>query len=183
MGTDRRFIFRNSFLFICAGLLAYPGISQAESRYGLLPSKQLKIGQLGFQSKWESHWFQNKDTYLGGYWDASVSRALLRPTGHHKDFGPVAQDFGLTAVLRYQRNDGTGFYAEAGTGPQYQLASYYWTGRPQHNRLALNTLAGVGFVWKNGVDLGFKAVHFTRGEGANGGEAGSVVGVGVRYNW
>jgi hypothetical protein len=99
------------------------------------------------------------------------------------NFNAASQDIGVSAVLRYQRNDGTGFYAEAGTGPQYQSYSFDWAGRPQGNRLALNTSAGGGFVWKNGVDLGFKASYSTRGQGMDGGDAMGAIGIGLSYRW
>lgn len=173
---------RSVFLMLCF-MLTYSCISYAESPYELLTSKQSKLGQLGFQSKWQSQWLHGKDHYLGGYWDASFSRnSSLSP---YNSYNPVSsmQDFGITAMLRYQRNDGTGFYAEAGTGPQYQSFSYDLAGRPQGSRFAMNTSAGVGFVWKNGIDLGFKASYSTRGQGSDGNDSASAIGIGLRYRW
>lgn len=161
-------------------LFAQHSPAHADSIYNLAPSSQSKPGHLGFQSKWHSQWFQRTDSYLGGYWDASLSRDF--PSVQQ---GPSAfsQEFGLTAVLRYQRNDGTGFYAQAGAGPQYQSIPHNLAGHPQGSRLALNTVAGVGFMWRNGVDLGFKAAHVTRGQGLDGNEAASMIGIGLQYRW
>ncbi|HCY63070.1 MAG TPA: hypothetical protein DHV59_09620 [Oxalobacteraceae bacterium] len=170
-------------LVLCATIFVYPTLAQADSPYRLLPSKQHKAGQLGFQSKWQSQWFQGDNGYLGGYWNASFSQELIAASPHLHSFSAVPKDIGLAAVLRYQRNDGTGFYAEAGTGPQYHSASYDLISGSQGSHFALNTLAGVGFVWKNGVDLGFKAVHYTRGPGGDGSAGGSRVSLGVHYHW
>lgn len=163
--------------------LVQHSLAHAASPYDLVSTGQSKVGRLGFQSKWQSQWLQGKDSYLGGYWDAALSRDFAPVPQNLPGYSPMTQDLGLAAVLRYQRNDGSGFYAEAGTGPQYQSISYNLAGRPQGSRFALNTLAGVGFVWKNGVDLGFKAMHVTRGQGRDGNEAASMVGIGLQYRW
>jgi hypothetical protein len=171
------------FFGLFLALFAHPVFASAEPLYGLQPTKQIKLGHLGFQSKWQSQWLQSKDSYLGGYWDASFSRSLYSPPYVSHSSVPASQDVGLAAILRYQRNDGTGFYAEAGTGPQYQAISYDLAGHPQGSRFALNTLAGIGFVWKNGMNLGFKASYSTRGQGFDGNESGSMVGIGLSYRW
>lgn len=175
--------FHTYLLVLCGTIFVYPNLAQADSSYQLLQSKQYKPGQLGFQLKWQSQWFRDGNNYLGGYWNASFSQDLTAAVPPLRSFSTVPQDIGLAAVLRYQRNDGTGFYAEAGTGPHYHSTSYDLVNRAQDSHFALNTLAGIGFVWKNGVDLGFKAVHFTRGQGVEGAGAGSRVSLGVRYRW
>lgn len=172
-----------SFLALCVSLLTLPGLAQANTLYELAPPGSNKVGRLGFQLKWQAHWYQGNSNYLSGYWDASPARGFVPSQQILPAFGAATADQGLAAILRYQRQDGTGFYAEAGTGPRYQSAAYDWTGRAPGNRLALNALAGVGFVWKNGVDLGFKAIHVTRGQGKDGNESGNIVGVDLKYRW
>ncbi|QAU35779.1 hypothetical protein EKL02_17305 [Janthinobacterium sp. 17J80-10] len=172
-----------SFFALCLFLIASPAQAQASSLYELAPAATNKLGRLGFQLKWQAHWYQGNSNYLSGYWDASLARAFSPGQQNLAGVGPSGPDQGLAAVLRYQRNDGTGFYAEAGTGPRYQANSFDLAGRAQGSRLAVNALAGVGFVWKNGVDLGFKAVHVTRGQGKDGNEPSNVVGIDLKYRW
>ncbi len=164
-------------------MVAVHNWAHAASQYELAPSPQYKIGRLGFQPKWQAHWFQSQESYLSGYADTSLLRDFSTGALHYSGYANTSRDLGLAAVLRYQRSDGTGFYAEAGAGPQYRSISYDLAGRQLGPRLSLNTLAGIGFVWKNGVDLGFKAVHLTRGQGPEGNDAVSMVGVGLQYRW
>lgn len=172
-----------SFFALCLFLPASPSQAQTTSQYELAPPGTNKLGRLGFQLKWQAQWYQGNSNYLSGYWDASHTRDFTSTQQNALGFSSSTPDLGVAAVLRYQRNDGTGFYAEAGTGPRYQASAYDVAGRPQGSRLAINALAGVGFVWKNGVDLGFKAIHVTRGQGKDGMEPGNIVGIDLKYRW
>ncbi|TCS33550.1 hypothetical protein EDC30_11682 [Paucimonas lemoignei] len=184
MATYRRY--RNQVIssLLLVSLSAFPLSGLAASPYDLFPQKQNKFGYLGFQSKWHTQWFLDKERYLGGHWDTSLSRGVS-PAAYSSVIPSQAPlDLGFTAVLRYQRHDGTGFYAEAGTGPQYQTVAHDWAGRPQGSRMSMNTSAGIGFIWKNGVDLGFKASYLSRIQRQEGTEGGSgVIGVGLSYRW
>lgn len=171
------------FLVLCIFMLSSPSPAHAGSLYNLAPVGSSKIGHLGFQLKWQTQWLSGHDSYLDGYWGTIPLRGLASPIHNLSTSTISAPDLGLAAMLRYQRNDGTGFYAEAGTGPRYQANAYSLAGRPQSSRLALNALAGVGFVWKNGVDLGFKAIHVTRGQGKDGNDPGNMVGIDLKYRW
>lgn len=164
-------------------LLAAPSQAQTASQYELAPPGTSKLGRLGFQLKLQTQWYQGNTNYLSGYWDGSLARPFTATQQNGPGFASSTPELGLAAVLRYQRNDGTGFYAEAGTGPRYLTSAYDLAGRPQGSRLAVNALAGVGFVWKNGVDLGFKAIHVTRGQGKDGMEPSNMVGIDLKYRW
>lgn len=172
-----------SLFALCISLLSLPNLAHANTLYELAPPGSNKVGRLGFQLKWQAHWYQGNSSYLSGYWDAMPLRGYSSNQQILPGFGATTADHGIAAVLRYQRQDGTGFYAEAGTGPRYQAGAYDWTGRAQGTRLTFNALAGVGFVWKNGVDLGFKAIHVTRGQGKDGNESSNIVGVDLKYRW
>jgi len=162
-------------------ILSSSSPAHANSLYELAPAGTSKAGRLGFQLKWQTQRFQGNGNYLSGYWDPTPIRGLSPQQLSLPGYAPL--DLGLAAVLRLQRNDGTGFYAEAGTGPRYQSHSYDLAGRTQNSRLAFNAVAGVGFIWKNGVDLGFKAIHVTRGQGKDGNEPGNMVGIDLKYRW
>lgn len=166
------------FLLVCCHALSHAG-----NLYQLAPPASPKVGQVGFQLKWQSQWLHGAQRHLGAYWDASVtSEHTLSHTGH-PPIGTGAQDFSLAAMFRYQRDDLTGFYAEAGSGPYLISQTQDHSGRRTGTHFAIGSRAGVGFVWKNGVDLGFKARHVSRGQGRDGSEADSMIGLDLRYRW
>ena len=104
-------------LAFCIFLFSSPNLAHAASPYELAPAGTSKIGHLGFQMKWQAHWLNGNDSYLDGYWGASAARGMS-PSQHNLSvYSPSTSSLGLAAMLRYQRkDDGTGFYAEAGTG-------------------------------------------------------------------
>ncbi len=164
-------------------LLFCHALGHASNLYELAPPASQKIGKVGFQSKWQSQWLHGADRHLGGYWDASLTSEQSLPLIAHPPIAAGTQDFGFAAMFRYQRDDHTGFYAEAGSGPYVISQSQDHSGRRNGTHFAIGTRAGVGFVWKNGIDLGFKARHVTRGQGRDGNEADSMIGLDLRYRW
>ncbi len=165
--------------------LSSPALSYAleSTSLDLMAGNQTKVGRLGLQLDWQRQWFKGETTHLGAYWDTSYGS--LREFQHQIFPGNTSNlhDVGIAAVFRYQRNDRTGFYAEAGTGPHYLSELYDSSGRRQGSRLILNSHAGAGFIWKNGMDLGLKAMHLSNGSVTQPNEAVSMVGVGLRYRW
>ncbi len=149
----------------------------------LMSGNQAKIGRIGLQLDWQRQWFSDGDSHLGGYWDTSFANLYDNSAQHTPGSSPYFNDVGIAAVLRFQRDDRTGFYAEAGAGPRYMSDLYDTTGRRHESRFVVNSHAGVGFIWKNGVDLGFKAMHRSSGNVMQPNDAVNMVGVGLRYRW
>jgi lipid A 3-O-deacylase len=172
---------------LVVSLLCMQGASHAAEAvsYDLTSGNQHKVGRLGLQWKWQSEWLHAKERHLGGYWDASFARWRDHRSPRYNSSPAHYTDLGLAAVLRYQRNDRTGFYAEAGTGPHYLSEQYDQDHRRPTNRLVVNTHAGIGFVWKNGVGLDVKALYMSPGGviGSVGDWGGVGLGLGLRYRW
>jgi hypothetical protein len=151
--------------------------------FELWSAEKVKMGRLGVQWSWDNRWFQDGKYHLGGYWDASLSYW----EGSYHRWTPNStqnlNDLGVAAVFRYQKHDRTGFYAEAGTGPRYMSEYYDNNFKRQGSKFVFNTHLGVGFAWKNGLDLGFKAMHMSNGGVAEPNPAVNVLGVGLKYRW
>lgn len=171
-------------VLFAAILCMHPAAHAAEpASLDLFTGKQAKIGRLGFQWNWNTQWLKTGDASVGGYWDASVFRwreeHYQSPLAHASSLN----DMGLSAVLRYQRNNKSGFYAEAGSGPYYLADLNDTEGRRYSHRFIFNSHAGIGFIWKNGLDLGFKAMHISQGGVKQPHEPNNIIEVGLRYRW
>jgi len=183
MATQHQRRSQYALLALLVSMLAQHNLARADALRELGPTGPIKLSRLGFRAMWQSQSFHDTDSYVAGYWDTALARGFSPTLSNLPNGAPASMDLRIAAILRYQRNDGTGLYAEAGTGPLYQSFSYQLAGGPQGSRLALNTRASIGFIWKNGLDLGFKAIHVTRGQGPEGNDAGSSVGIGLNYRW
>ena len=83
--------------------------------YGTGNSTQL--ARIGAQFNWGPNWnfWQSNGTHIGGYWDLSLANWRMNHYNNTSSSGNLV-DLGLTTVLRFQRDDGKGFYGEAGIG-------------------------------------------------------------------
>jgi hypothetical protein len=71
------------------------------------------MARIGAQWDWSKRWLQTTDWHVGGYWDLTVGQWHRNSApGQNEDI----TEFGLTPVLRFQRNDLKGAYAEGGVG-------------------------------------------------------------------
>jgi hypothetical protein len=169
-----------AIVLLCSHVPAYAidGVS-----FELIGRDKLQIARVGLQWKWQNTWYTASSMHIGGYWDGSIARWRATQFQNIPDNSQRINDIGIAAVFRLQGNDNTGFYAEVGTGPHY-LSDYYDNdGRRQSSHLVFNSHAGVGFVWKNGLDLGLRAMHISNGSTSEPNDAINVVGVGVKYWW
>jgi lipid A 3-O-deacylase len=122
-----------------------------------------QMARVGMQWKWENRWWQSNGTHIGGYWDLSL--AQWRGTRAQGIPGNIQNitSFGITPVFRFQNDTLKGFYAEAGVGAHYLSDLYDNNDRKLSTRFEFGDHLGVGYVFRNNVDLGLKVQHFSNG--------------------
>jgi lipid A 3-O-deacylase len=124
---------------------------------------KVAMARLALQSRWEKRWFQRDGKHIGGYWDLSFARwrgnAFRDIPGQHQ----YLSDIGLTPVLRYQADDGKGWYTEGGIGIHRLSELYDNDNRELATRFQFGDHIGAGYVFRNGWDAGVKLQHFSNG--------------------
>lgn len=125
--------------------------------------EKAEMGRAGVQREMRRTWLRSPTRHLGAYWDLTLARwrgeAYRNVDGARQYFW----DLGLTPVFRYQRNDGLGWYAEAGVGIHYLSDLYDNNGSQLSTRFQFGDHLGAGYVLANGWDLGLKFQHFSNG--------------------
>ena len=150
--------------------------------YGTGNSTQLV--RLGAQWNWGNNWkwFQSNGTHLGGYWDLSLANWRMNHYNNTNDSGNLV-DIGLTPVFRYQRDDGKGFYGEAGIGVHLFSKLYRNNDKVLSTAFQFGDHIGAGYVFNNGLDLGIRLQHFSNGgiKQPNGGVNFAVARVAYKF--
>jgi lipid A 3-O-deacylase len=72
-------------------------------------------------------------------------------------------DIGITPVLRYQRNDGHGWYGEVGIGLHLLSDDYNNNGRELSTHFQFGDHIGAGYVFPQGLEIGLGYQHFSNG--------------------
>ncbi|EEC66864.1 hypothetical protein OsI_33362 [Oryza sativa Indica Group] len=92
-------------------------------------------------------------------------------------------DLGLTPVLRFQRDDGKGFYGEAGIGVHLFSKLYRNNDKVLSTAFQFGDHVGAGYVFSNGLDLGIRLQHFSNGgiKQPNGGVNFAVARVAYKF--
>jgi hypothetical protein len=117
----------------------------------------------GVTSDWEKRWFQSNGTHLSGYWDASVGAWRGNRYQNMPGATQYLMDLGFTPVLRFQRDDKKGFYAEAGIGVHYLSKLYDNNDNRLSTHFQFGDHIGLGYVFDNKWELGMKIQHFSNG--------------------
>lgn len=130
----------------------------------LAAGNETKMIRLGVQWKWERQWMRSNGRHIGGYWDLSLAQWR---GDRFKDMpGQTRQhitSIGITPVFRYQNDTLKGFYAEAGIGAHYLSEHYDNNGSQLSTNFQFGDHIGIGYVFENNADLGFKIQHFSNG--------------------
>jgi lipid A 3-O-deacylase len=117
--------------------------------------------RVGTQRIWNSSQLRFGNLYVVGYWN--ITLAYWR--GHQyrgiPDDIQNIWDIGATPVFRLARNNQTGPYVEAGIGAHILSAHYDNNGRQLSTNFQFGTHVGVGYVFRNNVDLGLKIEHIS----------------------
>jgi lipid A 3-O-deacylase len=119
--------------------------------------------RVGAQWDWGKTWFKSNGTHLNGYWDASI--ATWRENKYQQVEGASRRltDVGFTPVLRFERDDRLGFYAEGGIGVNRLSSGYDNDGRRLSTLFQFGDHIGAGYVFSNHWDIGMKLQHFSNG--------------------
>jgi len=90
---------------------------------------------------------------------------------------------GITPVFHLQNDDLTGLYSEAGVGLQHLFETYDNNGRRLSTNFQFASHLGIGYVFRNKLDLGMRIQHFSNGgiKKPNGGVNFIVVRAGYRF--
>ncbi|MDB5989563.1 MAG: hypothetical protein JWQ10_966 [Herbaspirillum sp.] len=129
---------------------------------------QTTVVRAAVQWQWKNTaWWQSNGTHISGYWDLSVADWLEKNYNSVNGVGTDSHhslwDVGFTPVFRFERDDRKGPYAEGGVG--LHLASELYNNNDKHFSTAFQfgDHIGAGYVFTNGIDLGFRLQHLSNG--------------------
>ena len=149
--------------------------------YGSGP--KVRMGRVALQKNWDAQWFASNGRHLGGYWD--LSAAYWRGTsyrnmpGQHQNLAVI----GLTPVVRYQRDDKLGWYAEAGIGANLFSELYNNDGHQLSTAFQFGDHIGIGYVTPTKWDFGLKFQHFSNASIKRPNSGANFVVLSARYQF
>jgi hypothetical protein len=117
------------------------------------------MARVAVQWNWQKRMLQGSDWHVGGYWDLGLGYWKNDGFPGHND---EITEIGLTPVLRLQRNDLQGFYAELGIG--WHLQSHSTIGDKRMSTLfQFGNHIGVGYRFgaKRAFDLSYRYQHLS----------------------
>ncbi|WP_187363486.1 acyloxyacyl hydrolase [Massilia frigida] len=124
---------------------------------------KVQMVRFGVQKDWSQRWFQSNGTHLSGYWDASIAQwrgnAYQNVDGRHQNITNI----GFTPVFRFQADDLSGWYGEAGIGLNLLSKRYDNDSNQLSTAFQFGDHLGVGYVFANQWDVGMKVQHFSNG--------------------
>jgi hypothetical protein len=117
----------------------------------------------GLQWNWDEQWLKSNSSFVGGYWDATLTQ--WRNNAYQGVPGATQNitDVGFTPVFRWQQSSKKGLYAEAGIGVHLFSHVYNNNGRRFSTAFQFGDHLGAGYVFANGLDVGLKVQHFSNG--------------------
>ncbi|WP_198420801.1 acyloxyacyl hydrolase [Massilia atriviolacea] len=159
---------------LCASLATLAVMAAAPCAFAsdkLIDHASLEVGggakvqmvRFGVQKDWSQRWFQSNGTHISGYWDASIAQwrgnAYQNVDGQHQNITNI----GFTPVFRFQADDLTGWYGEAGIGLNLLSKRYDNDSNYLSTAFQFGDHIGTGYVFANGWDVGMKIQHFSNG--------------------
>ncbi|GAB2846828.1 acyloxyacyl hydrolase [Pseudoduganella ginsengisoli] len=140
---------------------AAPDINTVYTEFGT--GSKVRMVRAGVTSDWNDRWFQSNGTSVRAYWDVSAgawrgTQARNIPGAHQN-----LMDVGLTPVFRFQRDDGQGFYAEAGIGAHLLSKKYDNNDDKLSTDFQFGDHVGVGYVFNRNWEVTAKYQHFSNG--------------------
>lgn len=148
----------SAFSLFCVSASA---IDSASLEYG--HGRKVDLVRAGVQWQWEKQWWQSNGTHIGGYWDLTLARWRASQFRNIPGNSKQIYDLGLTPVFRFQSDAKTGLYAELGIGIHYLNKLYDNNGNRLSTRFQFGDHLGVGYVFRNNLDIGLKVQHFSNG--------------------
>lgn len=139
--------------------------------------------RIGTQWMWSEKWWQSNDTHIGGYWDFTLTQWRAQ---NHQDSADTHQNLvsaGITPVFRFQHDSKIGVYTEAGIGLHLLSDAYNNNGHTLSGNVQFGSHIGMGYVFKNNMDVSFKFQHFSNGgiKQPNGGVNFSILKIGYIF--
>lgn len=123
--------------------------------------EKVHLLRFGTQADWHKRWFEGNGRHLTGYWDFSLAQwrgtAYEGVAGQHRNITSV----GITPVLRYQADNGKGWYVEGGIGANLLSHVYNNGGKQLSTAFEFGDHVGAGYIFDNKWDLGLKLQHFS----------------------
>jgi hypothetical protein len=119
--------------------------------------------RVGAQWRWERQWWKSNGTHLGGYWDLTLAEWRGNSFQNNPGRTQNITDIGITPVFRFERDTLKGLYAEAAIGAHYLSELYDNAGRQLSTNFQFGDHIGMGYVFRNNVDLGIRFQHFSNG--------------------
>lgn len=117
--------------------------------------------RIGTQWMWNERWWQSNGTHIGGYWDLTLAQWRGRNYQGSPDAHQNLVSVGITPVFRFQRDSKIGLYTEVGIGLHLLSDIYNNNGRTLSGNVQFGDHIGMGYVFENNWDIGFKFQHFS----------------------
>lgn len=124
---------------------------------------QTRMTRLGLQWKWDNKWWQSNGTHIGGYWDLGLAKWQENRFQNVEGNSQSLTGIGITPVFRLQSDTLTGPYGEVGIGAHYLSDLYDNNGRRLSTRFEFGDRIGVGYVFREHLDLGLLFEHYSNG--------------------
>jgi hypothetical protein len=117
------------------------------------------MGRIAVQWDWNKRWFESKEWHLGGYWDLGLGQWHKGSAGARNS---NITEVGITPVLRFQRNNLEGGYAELGVGAHF-LSDTTIGDKTFGSSFQFGDHVGVGYRFgaKRAFDLSYRYQHLS----------------------
>lgn len=119
--------------------------------------------RLSAQWMWNEKWWQSNGTHIGGYWDLALAQWREQNYKGSADGHRNLASVGITPVFRFQHDSNIGMYTEAGIGLHLLSDTYNNNDHVLSGNVQFGSHIGIGYIFKNNVDISFKFQHFSNG--------------------
>jgi hypothetical protein len=147
-------------------------IDSASFEYGSGP--KVDMGRIAVQKNWDARWFASD--LAASWWRGTAYRNV---PGDHQNLAVV----GFTPVVRYQRDDKLGWYAEAGIGANLFSELYNNDGHELSTAFQFGDHIGIGYVTPNQWEFGLKFQHFSNASIKRPNSGANFLVVSARYHF
>ena len=150
---------------IAATLLSLPACAtdarSASLEFGA--SSKVRMLRLQLQSHWDQRWLRSNGMHVGGYWDGGLAqwrgKASRNVLGQYQHIS----NLNFTPMFRLQSDTLRGWYGEGGIGINLLSKRYDNNDDFLSTVFQFNDRLGVGYVNRQGWDVGIRAEHFSNG--------------------
>lgn len=151
------------FASIAATCIQTNSYAVDSASFEVATGNKTQMVRIGTQWNWADKWWQSNNSHIGGYWDLTLAQWRGTRYQNRPDTTQNITDIGITPIFRFQRDNKTGPYAEAGIGAHLLSHTYDNNGRALSTAFQFGDHIGIGYVFFNKLDLGLKIQHFSNG--------------------